>query len=294
MTCFSFFATNCMLFYFRIQTRILLLLLLVVVLPFFTPTAAVVDGAIFPHIATAHRCTNNPTPVIGCIRNDPPFVVVTYPAGNFKCGSALTLDQASQEPRISVIVQQPTDFYTILLVDTTESFLHPILHYGATNVRGSELLQLTLSEAEPFSAYRGPSPPTYIPGIESQHFIYEWIVSKQNSFVEDTPLVESTTQFDFQKYLKDVNATLVASTYFSSGFCVEELPPPQVSYDVFLPEEGVGVGGEETAETTYTDEHFQYDIKITTSASSSPLVANSSMFCFVFLLVWMVMVLGLL
>jgi hypothetical protein len=252
--------------------QILAQILLLVVPSFLLFLARTADGAIFPHIASAQRCTNNPTPVIGCIKNDPPFVVVTYPAGNFKCGSALTLEQASQEPKISVIVEQPTDFYTILLVDTTDSFLHPILHYGATNVRGSDLLQLTLSDAEPFSVYRGPSPPTYIPGIESQHFIYEWIVSKQNSFVDEPPLVESTTQFDYQKYLKDVNATLVASTYFSSGFCVDELI--QVSYDAYpsVVEDGEGT-------ETYTDERIHFDIKITTSAASSPPVLAA---CYLF------------
>lgn len=249
-------------FHPRIQANVLLLL----VLFFFCTTTRPIDAAIFPHIATAQRCTNNPTPLIGCIKNDPPFVVVTYPAGNFKCGSALTLEQASEEPKISVIVEQPTDFYTILLVDTTDSFLHPILQYGATNVRGSDLLQLTLSDAEPFSSYRGPSPPTYIPGIQSQHFIYEWIVSKQFSFVEEPPIVESTTQFDFQKYLEDVNATLVGSTFFSSGLCVDELQ--QVSYDAYPP-----VGGGEGTDT-YTDEHVQYDIKISTSASSSVLATS--------------------
>lgn len=211
------------------------------------------SGAIFPEIATAQGCTNHPTPVMGCIKNDPPFVIVTYPAGNFRCGSALTLEQASKEPKLSVLVEQPSDFYTILLVDTTDSFLHPILHYGATNLRGSDLLQLDVSNSTlAFAKYRGPSPPSYIPGIESQHFIYEWIVSKQDAYVPEPPLVESFTQFDYNQYLNDVNATLVTSTYFSSGFCVREMG------DDSFPVEGGG--------------SIQYDVKsLATSSARSKL-----------------------
>jgi hypothetical protein len=193
------------------------------------------------------------------------------------------LDQASQEPRISVIVEQPGDFYTILLVDTTDSFLHPILHYGATNVPGSKLFKLSLSDANPFSAYRGPSPQSYIPGIQSQHFIYEWIVSKQNAFVEEPPIVESTTQFNFRKYLEDVNATLVSSTYFSSGFCVRS-----ILHDDALQEEetnsGSGADGGDTVNLEQKDDFGNMHITVYSSSVSLSGTSFVIVTCAVFML----------
>jgi hypothetical protein len=181
-------------------------------------------------IATAEDCSEAPSPIIGCIKTDPPFIAVTYdddanPPGTFslKCGDPLTIDQASNAPTLSVIVDQPTDYYTILLVDTSDSFLHPILHYGATNVLGFDLLQFSLSELSNFSSYRGPAPPAYIPGIQSQQFNYEFIVSKQSSLADNPPVVQGNTQFNYTEYLNNVNATMISATYFSSGFCVKNI-----------------------------------------------------------------------
>ena len=102
--------------------------------------------------------------------------------------------------------------------------MHPILHYGATNVLGSDLLQqFNLTEANPFSAYRRPAPPSFIPGIRCQQFNYEWLVSKQSSFADAPPVVNGNTNFNYTGYLDDVNATMLSSTYFTSGFCVKDM-----------------------------------------------------------------------
>ena len=177
-----------------------------------------------PQIATAKDCSEAPSPIIGCTKTDPPFIAVTYPDGPLKCGYPLTIEQASKEPLLSAIIDEPNDYYTILLVDTSDSFMHPILHYGATNVLGSDLLQqFNLTEANPFSAYRGPAPPSYIPGIRCQQFNYEWLVSKQSSFADAPPVVDGNTKFNYTGYLNAVNATMLSSTYFSSGFCVKDV-----------------------------------------------------------------------
>lgn len=83
--------------------------------------------------------------------------------------------------------------------------------------------QFNLTEANPFSAYRGPSPPAFIPGIRCQQFNYEWLVSKQFSFADAPPVVDDNKNFNYTGYLDAVNATMLSSAYFSSGFCVKDL-----------------------------------------------------------------------
>ena len=168
-------------------------------------------------------CTNVSPPVLGCDSDE--NVVVTFPnaAGQIQCGSALTLEQAGEEPTLSFVGASSTLFYTILLVDTSVSFVHPVLHYGASNVPGSDLTTgLMLAEASPFSEYRGPNPPVFFP---SDSFNYEWIVAEQNLLVQDLPSVEKNTNFNYTAYLDDVGASTFSTLYFSSGFCVVDENP---------------------------------------------------------------------
>ena len=189
-----------------------------------------------PIAEVSERCTNIQSPVLGCRNHEsPPVFTVTYPDVDLQCKFALTLEQSAKEPTLSLVDSAGTaddDFYTIILVDTADTFVHPILHYGASNVRGSDLAgELVLADANPFSAYRGPSPPAGIPGTESLLANYEWIVAKQEAFVEasDLPTIESNINFGYEDYLLDVKGDMLSTMYFSSGFCVDEIVYPTKS-----------------------------------------------------------------
>jgi len=109
-----------------------------------------------------------------------------------------------------------------------EQSLRPIIHYGASNIPGSSLRenqQLVLVNANPFSAYRGPQYVPGVPGVDNRLARYEWIVAKQDSFVEtaDLPVVESNMNFAYNDYLTSVNGTTLSTLYFSSGFCVQKI-----------------------------------------------------------------------
>ena len=124
---------------------------------------------------------------MGCLNNEDPGVfTVTYPDVHLQCKFALTLEQSGKEPTVSLVDDSDgtgtgdDDFFTIILVDTADSFVHPILHYGASNVKGSDLIgELVLANANPFSGYRGPSPPQGMAGTDILLANYEWIVAKQ-------------------------------------------------------------------------------------------------------------------
>lgn len=180
-------------------------------------------------VATSENCTSVLGPSLGCI-NATSFTV-TYPAGELQCGATLTLGQSALEPTVT-LHESSTDsdniFYTVLLVDTGVSDFHPILHYGASNIPSDDFLHkpLNLSASSPFSSYRGPSPPAFLPGIQDVLFQnYEWIVAVQTGFVEneDLPVVEGNILFGIEDYLEGVSASMVGVSYFSSGFCVKEI-----------------------------------------------------------------------
>ena len=150
----------------------------------------VVDAAgevevVAPIAEASDRCTNIQTPALGCLNNEDPGVfTVTYPDVHLQCKFALTLEQSGKEPTVSLVDDSDgtgdDDFFTIILVDTADSFVHPILHYGASNVKGSDLIgELVLANANPFSGYRGPSPPQGMAGTDILLANYEWIVAKQ-------------------------------------------------------------------------------------------------------------------
>lgn len=136
----------------------------------------VVDAAgevevVAPIAEASDRCTNIQTPALGCLNNEDPGVfTVTYPDVHLQCKFALTLEQSGKEPTVSLVDDS----------DTADSFVHPILHYGASNVKGSDLIgELVLANANPFSGYRGPSPPQGMAGTDILLANYEWIVAKQ-------------------------------------------------------------------------------------------------------------------
>lgn len=177
------------------------------------------------------NCTIIETPVLGCTNTDPGIFSVTYPDGEIQCKAALTLEQSAKEPTLSLADNDNVtddDYFTILLVDTAQSFFHPIIHFGASNIPGSSLTgnqELVLADATPFIAYRGPQYIPGIPGIDNRLAHYEWIVAKQDSFVEtpDLPVIEGSTNFEYNDYLASVNGTALSTLYFSSGFCVQEI-----------------------------------------------------------------------
>ena len=183
--------------------------------------------------ATSEDCSSMLDPVLGCTNSGPPTPIftVTYPAGEIQCASSLTIGQAALEPTLSLADSflDSSKFYTVLLVDTGNSAIHPILHYGASNIVGGDLSPLEPSAVSPFSDYRGPNPPSYVPGIENQLFNYEWIVAEQDSFVENLPSVFGTVMFSYNDYLAGVGATTLSTMYFSSGFCVKEVVQPTVA-----------------------------------------------------------------
>jgi len=181
------------------------------------------EGLLLLPMATSEKCAGGASVVLGCNEGESPLLDVTYPSGEIGCGFAMTLNQSALEPTV-VLDDDGEDedvLYTLLLIDTQVSFIHPIIHYGAVNVASSGD-NITLSDLDVFSSYRGPSPPSYIPGIQSQLFNYEWIVAKQSSILE-VPTLFSNVNFDYVNFLTESNATIQLTKYFSSGFCVEEL-----------------------------------------------------------------------
>jgi hypothetical protein len=196
--------------------------------------------------------------------------------GSVDCGGVLSIEQAAIAPKIKVTnynngdgeddsnnndsnVIDPNGLYTLLLVDTTalggalgifdgkaqQSFVHPILHYGAVNIEGSALiagLSLDLQGGgddgsgsgnnrllDVFSSYRGPNPPQpsdpwAIPHIEETLFVYEYMLGLQqqqsssgdnngtststttNSLLVDVPIDIENTRFDYESFFDEVGA----------------------------------------------------------------------------------------
>ena len=162
---------------------------------------------------------------------------VDYPAlGEIQCGAALTISQSSAVPFVRGRTADPAKLYSLLLVDTTVAppgvpfSPHPVLHFGAVNIPGGDLIGgLSLDDDSSnsfdiFSAYRGPSPPppSFVPGIENQLFRYEYMLAEQadGGGPVDVPALESNANFDYGAFLADNTSDEVVSTYFGSGYCV--------------------------------------------------------------------------
>jgi hypothetical protein len=221
--------------------------------------------------------------VFECPTDDPSTVLMAsyVSRGSVDCGGALSIEQAAIAPKIKVTTTgngeedlnnnnaiDPTGLYTLLLVDTTalggalgifdgkaqQSYVHPILHYGAVNIEGSALiaglsldLQGTADDSsllDVFSSYRGPNPPQpsdpwAIPDIENTLFAFEYMLGLQQtqsssgdgdnnngtSLLVDVPIDIENTQFDYESFFDEVGVDFnnIISTYFVSGWCVEEI-----------------------------------------------------------------------
>ena len=181
-------------------------------------------------LSNTNECTTSNPVVLGCTNTEPPInFKVTYPTvGEMNCEDILSIDQAGQEPTVSIRTEDGMTneevYYTLLLVDTTpNSPVHPILHYGASNIPSSSIVdtELVLSSVNPFSNYRGPAPPAI---FQKQSFNYEWILAEQESFVSELSFSSSNINFDYISYLEDVNSEILTTQYFSSGFCIKETP----------------------------------------------------------------------
>merc|ERR1711966_649719 len=119
---------------------------------------------------------------------------VAYDQVQVDCGDAIALTTASNTVPVIHVAEESNSinadaYYSLLLVDTSNSMVHPILHYGAVNIPGAMLLDaegLALMEeaivdqgGSIFSDYRPPSPPSptdpwATPNIEQQLFAYEF------------------------------------------------------------------------------------------------------------------------
>ena len=171
-----------------------------------------------------------------------PLKVSYVSRGSVDCGGALSLEQAEMAPQIKADPSfiDPDELYSLVLVDTTSSegsFVHPVLHYGAVNIEGSSLISgLSLDRSDNldvFSMYRGPSPPKptdlwATPGIENTLFVYEYMLGSQYGDQIDVPKLinDSVLQFDYESFFDETvggpGFENITSTYFVSGWCVEE------------------------------------------------------------------------
>lgn len=168
-------------------------------------------------IATSWFCFDIYSRSFGCSEDE--LITVNYSFGDMNCGDAYTLKQTERAPRMTVEVSDELALYTVLLVDTSNSPIHPILHFGSVNVPGSMLQAgVDLHEVDTFpnGGYRGPSPPIFL-AILPLRYNYEWVVARQSGTVT-APDPDSTVEFDFQSVLQ--GSEVEASSYFSSGFCV--------------------------------------------------------------------------
>jgi len=160
---------------------------------------------------------------------------LSYWDGAMECAMPLTLEQSAKEPTLSrrtTTSEVDEEYYTVLLVDTTaDSSFRPILHYGASNVQFDRTNDMVLSDLSPFSGYMGPGG---VQGSPKLFATYEWIVAKQASGKIDEQELQLALEFgrqgmredefNYDRYLfgeRGVNTTMVFSTYFRSGSCVD-------------------------------------------------------------------------
>ena len=174
-------------------------------------------------------CEKPEMPKLGCTNETLEFKVV-YPNGTMSCGDAISIGDAASPPTVTVMsdeMNRADEYYTLLLVDTSSSAMHPILHYGAVNIPGTNLTAgMDLAEStnvDVFSMYRGPNPPAYVPGIKTKQFNYEYILAVQG-FRKVDPITNFTSniRFNYTKFISDRNSTIIRTMYFSSGFCVTQ------------------------------------------------------------------------
>ena len=75
----------------------------------------------------------------------------------------------------------------LLLVNTDESMpVGPILHFGAVNIAGVDLISGYNASSAFFNVYRGPDPPAYFPASYSNWFTYVWVLMEQTGQVKQS------------------------------------------------------------------------------------------------------------
>jgi len=170
-------------------------------------------------------------------------MIFSFNGQNSECGDALTLEEASVPPSISVVPGRidPDALFSLVMVDTSSkgnSSVHSILHFGAVNIPGSALvsgfslggtLNETTSEEEVFSQYRGPSPPRpntawAPPRVDKTLFVYEIMVGLQADGEILAPEPESNLNFDYVDFFLSevgIKSGMVASSNFYSGWCAQ-------------------------------------------------------------------------
>jgi len=164
-----------------------------------------------------------------------PQIMVSYDESTIDCGEALSVEDAASVPTVRVVADiEDESVYSLLLVDTSESPVHPILHYGALNIQGSLLKEgfvLDNKNVTIFSSYRGPNPPKpdemwSTPQTQQTLFVYEYMLSKQpNGLMSGGDLLGmSTMSFDYEAFFEETigssfDESNIMSTYFRSGRC---------------------------------------------------------------------------
>ena len=138
------------------------------------------------------------------------------------CGSVagqpktfLTKDIKTQ-PGISLGNALPEGLYAAFLLNPLSgpgtSFVSPILHTAAGNIRGSSLVDGEFGSADTISAFFPPNPP-----IPSELFQYVYLVFSQPNKIDWTDVAKlGTKKFPIEKVASEKNLTLVASNYFTA------------------------------------------------------------------------------
>lgn len=172
-------------------------------------------------IASARSCRAEPEPdgdyscdCEGSVLN------VAYGSTIIGCSAPLAVKQAQTPPVITYSADN-AKLYTLLLVNTDRSIpVAPILHFGAVNVPGADLLQGYDASSASFNAYRGPDPPAFFTDSYRNWFTYVWVLLEQTGSLSE-PNVPSNVFFDIEAFRLGLGLpTPVASAAFISGFCV--------------------------------------------------------------------------
>jgi|SaaInl74LU_5_DNA_1037368.scaffolds.fasta_scaffold05570_3 hypothetical protein len=171
-------------------------------------------------ISTCDNALASPV-VFGCQLDN--FLELSFQVGIQQCGAALTIEQTANAPAIKVTSASEEALYTVLLIDTAVSEVHPIQHFGAVNVEGSSLKAGTnLDDIASFKPYHPPAPPSpeMIPGVENVPFTYELVIAPQVDSTED-PVFDTPINFDYKSFLaENTSGENMVTSYFFTGHCV--------------------------------------------------------------------------
>jgi len=165
-------------------------------------------------------------------------LAVAYDSTEIGCCAFLTVEQTQAPPLVTYAAADITATYTLLLVNTDDSIpVGPILHFGAVNVPGADLISGYDASSASFNGYRGPDPPAYLPGSYRDWYTYVWVVMEQTAGQVAEPTVDSNLFFQIDAFRSQVGLPApVASAVFISGLCVH---PEGVWCPSFFPLRGL-------------------------------------------------------